>query len=196
MRRLLVLTMALAMTIASGSVATATTERCTQGDVTALTGAGFQGARLANQIGVDVGHGEAWNRCQFRLYDDNGPTEPHTFSEADYFLGGIFYFTEEAVLDEFDISRADAISFMELADGHFYFGADGKDLVEIPLIHTNYRNNNNKDFRGWMVGNHRYHIFEPGSLEPGLYHWNYQETHPAFPGEDIDWHGEVLIISG
>jgi hypothetical protein len=44
------------------------------------------------------------------------------------------------------------------------------------------------------VGNHRYHIFEPGSLEPGLYHWKWVSTHPFL--DDIEVDGDVVTVGG
>ena len=64
--------------------------------------------------------------------------------------------------------------------------------MEIPLTQTNYRNTSNKNFLGWMVFNQRYHVFEPGSVSPGVYEWRL-ETFDPFLGPFVS-HGEVHIV--
>jgi hypothetical protein len=205
MRRLIVLMMALTMVIASGAVASATSNRCTRGDVEGLTSAGFQGAKHALVQGLTVGSGDAWSNCQFRLYDDNddpndsffgpmvdNPEVPHIYTDEDYFLAGIFHWATEDDLEVLDISRNEAISVLKIFEDRFFWGPKGSELEEIPLTHTNYRSLNS--IFGWLVVNHRYHIFEPGSLAVGEYEWRW-ETWDPFQGPFVA-HGDVNIIDG
>jgi len=63
----------------------------------------------------------------------------------------------------------------------FWGTADTPDseLEEIELTETNYQDAVIGEL-GHVIFNHRYHIFEPGSLAPGEYKWRYEEDFPGF----------------
>lgn len=140
--------------------------------------------------------------CQFRLYDDNdsednpdNPEVPHVFSEDDYFLGGIAFWYTLAELDEFGLSRAEAIADMKKFTEKVYWGpasATDAQLVPIDVATTPYRNEVLGDEP--LVGNHRYVLFKAGTLAPGTYQWRWEQS---YPGEETSVsRGAVTITAG
>lgn len=164
-------------------------EICTHGDVQRMLGAMPQA--------FETGSGAA-ARCQIRLYDGNddvpdSPEVPHDFTDRDWVLAGILQWSPRDVLDELGLKRADGVSYLtnDVVDLLFW-GRKGETLDPIPLTHTNYRGWVYADGGGRLVGNQRYHVFAPGSLEPGEYEWRY-ESHDLLFGDSFEAFGEVHI---
>lgn len=183
------------------AVPAAGNEHCTAGDVQGIAHAGFQGAQQNLFNGRTTGLGGSWADCQFRLYDDNdaeenpdNPEVPHIFTDMDYFLAGIAQFDFYDSFDRPDYDRDAAIEFLssEVVDRVFWGPAakSDADLEEIELTSTNYRDAV-LDF-GHVVGNIRYHTFEPGSLAPGEYKWRWENTSTGL--EDFVARGVVVIL--
>lgn len=167
-------------------------EICTSGDVQRMVGA------MQQAFGTGS---EAAERCQFRLYDGNddvpdAPEVPHVFTDQDWVLAGILQWSPRDVLDEFGLKRADGVDYLtnDVVD-RFFWGPKGETLDEIPLTHTNYRGFVFADGGGRLVGNHRYHVFAPGSLDPGEYEWRW-EYYDFFFGDYFEAFGEVHIEPG
>ena len=109
-----------------------------------------------------------WAKCQIRLYDDNdenddNPEVPHTYTDKDHFLVGIFIYEEYENFDPSDLDRAGLIDFLEAGGTTRMLrgraDTPDPDLEEIDLIETQYQD---AMFGGrFLVYNHRYHIFEP-----------------------------------
>jgi hypothetical protein len=84
---------------------------------------------------------------------------------------------------------------MSLFENSFYWGPKDSDLAEIPLTPTNYRGTISP-LVGWLVANQHYHIFEPGSVAPGIYEWSWELRHPWIPGVVEEGSGEVHVVPG
>jgi hypothetical protein len=172
---------------------------CSQGDALALATAGFQGASLNLGKGSTAGLGGAWADCQFRLFDDNedppdSPEVPHVFSDQDYILGGIYIFEDYSFLDRPEYDRAAAIDYVNSVSSTFFWGSAStpdEDLAELVLDRSAFRDT---VFAGsaHLVGQQRYHIFEPGDLAPGEYRWRLEYDDPIF-GSFVA-HGSVIIL--
>jgi hypothetical protein len=188
------------LVVSAASPATAGTDRCTQGDVQGIAQAGFQGASLNIGRGSTAGLGGTWAECQFRLFDDNEdppdtPEIPHVFTDDDYILGGIYEFEDYGYLDRPDYDRAAAIEYVKSVVTTMYWGtADTPDanLAQIELSESPFRDT---VFAGFahFVGHQRYHIFEPGDLEPGEYKWRLEHDDPVL-GSFVA-RGSVIILA-
>ena len=156
---------------------------CTQGDVARMIDAMPQAFATQSAAADD---------CQFRLYDES----LHVYSENDWFLAGILEWSPRDVLDELGLKRADGVDYLtnNVVDT-FFLGPKGGTLEEIPLTHTNYRGTVFDDGGGRLVMNHRYHIFSPGSLEPGEYEWKSVYDDSLF-GDHFEAYGEFHIVEG
>jgi hypothetical protein len=184
LRKLLAVSLVAAALVVPSTVSSATNDGCTRGDVQALTVATPQHFNHAFGRGITGGVNGAALNCQFRLYDDNdedNPEVPHVFTDEDWFLAGVLQWVTRDDLDFFDVSRAEGIEFLESVEDRFFWGPEGTILVEIPLTQTAYRNDSDMNFLGWMVLNQRYHIFEPGSVSPGVYEWRWETVNPFDP---------------
>ena len=75
-----------------------------------------------------------------------------------------------------------------------YWGPKGGPLTPLPLVDTNVRNVSNKNFLGWMMADHTYHIFPPGSVAVGDYEWVWYFDHAIFGGPTFGGAGEVKVV--
>lgn len=194
------LIVALVSVLAVPTAAADPEQPCGMGDVQAIAKSGIQAAINSDK---GVGRGDPWQHCQLRLYDDNddlldpffgemvdNPEVPHYFTDEEYFLAGIFQFVPTEVVRSFGHNELVQFFDEDVVD-EFYWGPEGSDLVEFPLTHSSYRTWNSLFF-GLVMGNHRYYIFEPGSLTPGTYEWRWETFDPFF-GAFVA-HGTVIIV--
>ncbi len=165
---------------------------CTKGNV---QGFAHGGIAIAKQQGTN-GTAAAWENCQFRFYDENGPTTPHVFTDEEYFLGGVFNWVPDYVIDQFDLTRNEAAASLELAvDSLFWREVGDSDWTELSITKSTVRGVYAPLFgEVFDVMDHRYHIFAPGSVAPGMYQWKWVSTSPFFPTETVI--GEVHIVNG
>jgi hypothetical protein len=147
----------------------------------------FQPGRQGN------GTAGAWANCQFRFYDDNGPT-PHVFTDEEYFLGGIFNWIPDDVIDEFGLTRNEAAAALDFTEEKLFWREVGDvDWTELPITKSTVRAVNSPLFgEVFHVMDHRYHIFEPGTVAPGMYEWKWVSTSPFFPTSTVI--GEIHIV--
>ena len=115
---------------------------------------------------------------------------PHVYTAEESFLAGIFQFGTRDDFRFFGHNEAVRILDEEFVD-QFFWGLEGETLDEIPLTHSAYSSANSLFF-GLITGNHRYHIFEPGSLAPDTYKWRWETSNP-FQGAFVA-HGTVIIV--
>jgi hypothetical protein len=191
------LTMALLASAPLGAPASATAnDGCTKGNVEGFANGGIA---IAKQNGTN-GTAAAWENCQFRFYDDNGPTTPHVFTDEEYFLGGIFNWFTDADIEEFDLfPRPVAVSDFDLLESTLFWrelvaeGEPEEEWEELELTSTAVRGVYAPFFgEVFHVMGHDYHIFEPG-MNPGAYEWKWVIDAPWFPAPEIVV-GEVLIV--
>ena len=156
---------------AAGSV-----QPCSYGNAQSLLNAGPVAYRLNNALHIP-GFGGLTAKCQFRLYADG---ETVTFSDQDYILGGIFLFYTYEELEEFGLTRAEAIADLKLyvdrVEIASVVGGNVGTFEDVPLIVTSYRDALAPP--GHVVYNHRAFITR---LPAGEYLVRYTETYPGFP---------------
>jgi hypothetical protein len=84
--------------------------------------------------------GELWEECQFRLYRDG---QTITFREGDYILGAIAVWWTYDEMDEFGLSRGEAIEDLQLITDRIEIAKlDGRKrgpFEPVPVIVTSYR---------------------------------------------------------
>ena len=157
---------------AAGSVDT-----CSYGNAKALLNQAPVAFRLADGSAHQPGLGGLIGRCQFRLYQDG---ETVTFSDEDYFLGGILVFWTYEELEELGWTRAEAIADLKLATDRVEIasvvGGEVGTFEDVPLIVTHYRDAFGPP--GHVVYNHRAFITQ---LPAGEYLVRYTQTYPGFP---------------
>jgi hypothetical protein len=187
------LTMALLASAPLGAPASATAnDGCTKGNVEGFANGGIA---IAKQNGTN-GTAAAWENCQFRFYDDNGPTTPHVFTDEEYFLGGIFNWYTDADIEEFDLfPRPVAVSDFHLFENNLFWRETGGEWEELELTSAAVRGVYAPLFgEVFHVMAHTYHIFEPGSVNPGAYEWKWVIDAPWIPGPLVAGVGEVVIV--
>jgi len=157
--------------------AAASDQPCSYGDAKALLNQAPVAFRLSDGSAHQPGLGGLVGRCQFRLYQDG---ETVTFSDEDYFLGGIILFYTYAELEEFGFTRAEAIADLKLATDRVEIasvvGGDVGAFADVPLIVTRYRDAFGPP--GHVVYNHRAFITR---LPAGEYLVRYTQSYPGFP---------------
>jgi len=119
---------------------------------------------------------------------------PHVFTDEEYFLGGIFQWITNDIIEQFDLMRNDAASGLGLIVDRLFMREVGElEWTELSLTKSTVRAAYSP-LAGEVlpVVDHRYHIFEPGSLAPGMYEWRWVVTAPFFPTETVI--GEIHIV--
>lgn len=58
--------------------------------------------------------------------------------------------------------------------GQRLWGPSGGNLTELRIVESKYRIVHDPSY-DWLVANHRYHVFKPGSLAPGTYEWRWEQ---------------------
>ena len=198
MRRALtvLLTMALLMSVPLVVPASATpNDGCTKGNVQGFANGGITIAKQSQPGRQENGTAGAWSNCQFRFYDDNGPA-PHVFTDEEYFLGGIFNWIPDDIIDEFGLTRNEAAAALDLTVESLSWREVGEVAwTELSITKSTVRAVYSPRFgEVFDVMDHRYHVFEPGSVAPGMYEWKWMSTSPFFATETVI--GEVQIVDG
>jgi hypothetical protein len=137
----------------------------------------------------------AWSNCQFRFYDDNGP-DPHEFTDEEYFLGGIFNWYTDELIEELGLTpRPVAVSDFHLLENTLLWREAGGEWEELELTSTAVRGVYAPLFgEVFHVMDHSYYIFEPG-MDPGPYEWKWVIDAPWIPeGPVVAGWGEVIIV--
>lgn len=157
---------------------------CTYSGAQALL---FEGPVAATQSDrSDRPHlGELWRECQFRLYRDG---ETVTFRQGDYILGAIAVWWSYQQMDEFGLSRAEAIDDLELVTDQIEIAVvtDGiaGPFEPVPVIVTSYRDAQlevaavEDAAEGHIVFNQRGFISQ---LPAGEYLVRWTQAYPGFP---------------
>jgi hypothetical protein len=137
-------------------------------------------ARLGDRLdeGLDPPSlGADYYRCQFRLYEDG---ETFTFSDQDYILGGIAVFYTYDELEEFGLSRAEAIADLESITDEVEIatvvGGNVETFEPVSVIVTPYRDALSSP--GLVVYNQRAFIVK---LPAGEYLVRYTQQYPGEP---------------
>jgi hypothetical protein len=155
----------------------AASEPCSYGDAQALLNQGPVAFRLADGSADQPGLGGLVGRCQFRLYEDGATV---TFSDEDYFLGGIFLFWTYEELEEFGWTRAEAIADLKLVTDRMEIasvvGGEIGAFEDVPLIVTRFRDAFGPP--GHVVYTHHAFITQ---LPAGEYLVRYTQSYPGFP---------------
>ena len=189
------LTVALLVSAPLGAPASATADDgCTKGNVEGFANGGIAVAKQSQPGRQENGTSGAWSNCQFRFYDDNGPTTPHVFTDEEYFLGGIFGWITDDEIEEFGLTpRPVAVSAFHLVESTLFWREAGGEWEELELTVTAIRGVYAPLFgEVFHVMGHTYHIFEPG-MNPGAYEWKSVTDAPWFPAPEVEV-GEVLIV--
>jgi hypothetical protein len=163
----------------AGSQPPVGTKPCTVGDARAMLEAlqipvhvmrprGIEGPKLLDALA----------ECQYRLFRDGATV---TFSEEDVILGGVAYLYEYVQLGT---TRDQAVAELEAIQDRVWLGPvlpDGSvgDLVEQPLMHTNYKNIMSS-LLALTVVQHRAFITQ---LPAGEYLSFWESTSPGLPDE-------------
>jgi hypothetical protein len=157
--------------------AAASDEPCSYGDAQALLNQGPVAFRLADGSANQPGLGGLVGRCQFRLYEDGATV---TFSDEDYFLGGIILFWTYEELEEFGWTRAEAIADLKLVTDRVEIASvEGGEIgafEDVPLIATRFRDAFGPP--GHVVYTHHAFITQ---LPAGEYLVRYTQSYPGFP---------------
>jgi hypothetical protein len=191
------LAMALLLSASPGTAASArANDGCTEGNVEGFANGGIAVAKQSGPERQENGTAGAWSNCQFRFYDDNGPA-PHEFTDEEYFLGGIFDWLTDDVIEEFDlIPRPVAVSNFQLIEHRLFWretGGSGGEWEELELTSTAVRGVYAPFFgEVFHVMAHTYHIFEPG-MNPGTYEWKWVANAPWFDEPEVEV-GQVRIV--
>jgi hypothetical protein len=165
-------------------------EGCTEGNVKGFANGTIAVAKQSQPGRQENGTAGAWSNCQFRFYDD---TTTHVFTDEEYFLGGIFIWITDDEIEEFGLTRKEAVSDLDSIQDRLFWRAVGEAWTELPITKSTVRGVNAPLFGDvFHVMDHRYHIFAPGSEAPGMYQWKWQQTSPFFPPGEVT--GEVLIV--
>lgn len=123
---------------------------------------------------------ETLERCQYRIFVDEGhPQDHYTFTEDDWIVGGIVVFDDYVAQG---IPRADSIAFLESIGGGVWLAKVRPDgslgpAVEQPLMRTRYLDWNYSGL-GVIVYQHRAFIKK---LPPGDYVSTHVQTWPGEP---------------
>ena len=165
---------------------------CTKGNVEGFAKGGIAIAKQSQPGRQENGTAGAWSNCQFRFYDN----EPHVFTDDEYFLGGIFNWIPDDIIEQFDLTRNEAAAALDLTVETLFWRKVGiGDWTELSITKSTVRAVNAPLFgEVFDVMDHRYHIFEPGSFEPGMYEWKWVSTSPFFPTETNI--GKIHIVDG
>jgi hypothetical protein len=169
-------------------------EHCTTGDVSSVAQAYPQGF-LQQALGIPTpGIPDAILQCQARLYDDNGPSNPHVWCEQDLFLLGILVFDNWKALG---IDREIVANYYEQFV-HQVFWTTAAETTELEVTRTTTRD-------AVVPGAGHLLVFQDytilGSLQPGYYVWEWIQKHPdgVGPGNPdgivFTAAGEVEIVS-
>jgi len=198
MRRLLtaLLTMVLLVSLPLVAPAGATAnDGCTKGNVEGLANGTIAVAKQSVPGRQENGTSGAWSNCQFRFYDDNGP-DPHEFTDEEYFLGGIFNWYTDELIEELGLTpRPVAVSDFHLLENTLLWREAGGEWEELELTSTAVRGVYAPFFgEVFHVMDHTYYIFEPG-MDLGAYEWKWLVDAPWIPeGPVVAGSGEVIIV--
>jgi len=171
-------------------------EHCGVGDVTPIKYVAPQGYSQIAVGHLTPGLPDALQRCQARLYDDNGPETPHVWCEQDLFLLGILIFDSYKYLG---LDRETVAASMEQFS-HQVFWSSLTETTEIGLTRTATRDLVHP-FLGHLVVYHDYAIMGEQPFSPGFYIWEWIQRHPIAvePGNPegitVIFSGEVEIVS-
>ena len=197
-------TVVAACLLAGSAVAVGAQEEylCGDTDIAELSQDGW-GAVGEVYEGKSDGAAASWINCQFRFYDDNDrvpddPEVPHVFTNDEPFVGGPFTWIADTDFGDYGVDSWEGAREV-LESGavtvRLYWGpADAPDdLAEVELIQTPYREQVAPIAAPGVVflADHRYHVFESGTLDPGTYAWRMELDGPMIAGTE---HGQVEII--